>query len=64
MKYIYKLTYEKLELGVGESDFEKYFLSFMKMKKFLKTRGIWISRGTRSITGNESIYIIEKIEVE
>lgn len=64
MKYIYKLTYEKLELGVGESDFEKYFLSFMKMKKFLKERGIWISRKTRSITGNESIYIIEKIEVE
>lgn len=64
MKYIYKLTYEKLELGAGESDFEKYFLSFMKMKKFLKTRGIRISRGTRNITGNESIYIIEKIEVE
>lgn len=64
MKYIYKLTYEKLELGAGESDFEKYFLSFMKMKKFLKTRGICISRGTRNITGNESIYIIEKIEVE
>lgn len=64
MKYIYKLTYEKLELGVGESDFEKYFLSFMKMKKFLKERGIWISRKTRSITKNESIYIIEKIEVE
>lgn len=64
MKYIYKLTYEKLELGVGESDFEKYFLSFMKMKKFLKERGIWISRETRSITKNESIYIIEKIEVE
>lgn len=64
MKFIYKLTYEKLELGAGECDYEKYFLSFMKMKKFLKTRGIWISKGTRSITGNGSIYIIDKIEVE
>lgn len=64
MKYIYKLTYEKLELGAGESDFEKYFLSFMKMKKFLKERGICISKGTRKVTGNNSVYIIEKIEVQ
>ena len=63
-KYIYKLTYERLELGSGESDFEKYFLSFMKMKKFLKERGIFISKGTIKVTGNNNIYIIDKIEVQ
>lgn len=44
MKYIYKLTYENYEIGAGESDFEKYFLSFLKMEKFLKERGIRISK--------------------
>ncbi len=46
MKYIYKLTYKNYEIGTGESDFEKYFLSFLKMKKFLKEKGLWISKGT------------------
>lgn len=49
MKYIYKLTYNNYEIGVGEPDFEKYFLGFLKMKKFLKERGFWISKGTIKI---------------
>ena len=63
-KYIYKLNYENYETGVGESDFEKYFLSFMRMKKFLEERGFWISKGTIKITGTFGFYIIERIEVE
>lgn len=63
-KYIYKLTYENYEVGAGEPDFEKYFLSFLKMKKFLKERGLWISKGTIKITGSFGFYIIEKIEVQ
>lgn len=63
-KYIYKLTYENYEIGAGEPNFEKYFLSFLKMKKFLKERGLWISKGTIKITGYNSVYIIEKIKVE
>lgn len=62
-KYIYKLTYKNYETGAGESDFEKYFLSFMKMKKFLKERGIFISKGTIKVTGMNGVYSIEKIEV-
>jgi hypothetical protein len=38
MKYIYKLTYEKLELGVGESDFEKVFFKFYEDEKILKRK--------------------------
>jgi hypothetical protein len=63
-KYIYKLTYKNYETGAGEPDFEKYFLSFLKMKKFLKERGFLISKGTIKITGSYGFYIIEKIEVQ
>lgn len=61
MKHIYKLTYKSLETGVID---EKYFLSFMKMKKFLKESGISISKGTIKVKGYLSIYIIEEIEVQ
>lgn len=63
-KYIYKLTYENYEIRAGEPDFEKYFLSFMKMKKFLKERGIFISKGTIKVTGMNGVYSIKKIEVQ
>lgn len=64
MKYIYKLTYENYEIGAGEPDFEKYFLSFLKMEKFLKERGIRISKKTIKISKTFGFYIIEKIEVQ
>lgn len=44
-KYIYKLIYENYETGSGEPDFEKYFLSFLKMKKFKIERGkVWTKK--------------------
>lgn len=63
-KYIYKLTYENYEIGAGEKNFEKYFSSFIKLKKFLKEKGISTTKGIRSISGRYGIYTIEKIEVQ
>lgn len=67
-KYIYKLKYKNFGIPAGElsgrKNFKKYFISFFKLKKFLKEKNILISKGTRSITDRYGIYIIEKIEVE
>lgn len=63
-KYIYKLTYKNFEIIAGEKNFEKYFSSFIKLKKFLKEKDISITKGIRSISGRYGIYTIEKIEVQ
>ncbi len=67
-KYIYKLKYKNFEIPAGElsgrKNFEKYFLSFFKLKKFLKEKSILISKGTISITDRYGIYTIEKGDVK
>lgn len=63
-KYIYKLTYKNFEIIAGELAGEKYFSGFIKLKKFLKEKGISITKGIRSISGRYGIYTIEKIEVQ
>jgi len=67
-KYIYKLTYKNFEIMAGElageKNFEKYFSSFNKLKKFLKEKDISITKGIISISGRVGIYIIEEIEID
>ena len=67
-KYIYKLTYKNFEIIAGElageKNFEKYFSSFIKLKKFLKEKGISTTKEISSISGRYGIYTIEKIEVQ
>ena len=67
-KYIYKLTYKNFEIMAGElageKNFEKYFSSFNKLKKFSKEKGVSITKGTISISGRYGVYTIEEIEVK
>lgn len=64
MSVIYKLTHYTKTNGIENNCEEKYFSNFLKLKKFLKEKNISVCKKTRSVTGENYQFIIQKIEVE